>query len=195
MHFGVLGGRGLAGRIHASGARAVYIQAGTGPYMRRLREELDPHVAVISAALAGLPIARLFEVAGEGARGMYVTIPGQPLERLGATGRRFLREFGATRTGARIPNWAVYGAAAAEVLLEAIATSDGKRESVAEALAAVELADSPLGPLRFQPQGELAASPVAVVRADHGGEPVDGLDTAGGVVVDVITPPALLVGG
>jgi hypothetical protein len=62
------------------------------------------------------------------------------------------------------------------------------------ALADVRLADSVLGPLRFQANGEPVDNPVGIIRAEHGGEPNDGVLTAGGTVVDVITPPARLVG-
>jgi ABC-type branched-subunit amino acid transport system substrate-binding protein len=184
----------LMQRIRASGARAVYLQTGTSDYLRRLRPALGQDVAVVIAAYGGLPLPRLFEEAGdEAARGVYVTIPGPSLERLGPSGQRFLRDFGATRRG-RIPDWAVHGAAAAEALLDAIARSDGTRESVARNLATVDLPDSPVGPLSFQRNGEPTANPVSIVRADHGGEPYDGVLAAGGEVVDVLTPPARLVG-
>ena len=189
------GVRRLAERIRASGARAVYLQTGETRYLRRLRPLLSPDIAVISSSMGGIPIARMFTEAGDAARGVYVTVPGRPLERLGPTGLRFLRDFGATRSGGRTATWAVYGAAATEALLDAIARSDGTRESIARALTTVDLPDSPLGPLRLERNGEPATNPIGVVRADHGGEPDDGVATAGGVVVDVITPPARLVGG
>jgi ABC-type branched-subunit amino acid transport system substrate-binding protein len=155
---------------------------------------LGDGIAVISASFGGLPLAKLFKEAGDdAARGVYVTITGQPVERLSRAGRAFVRDFGATRPG-RVPNWAVYGATATEVLLDAIARSDGTRESVTRALATVDLADSPTGPISFQRDGEPTRNPVTIVRAVHGGEPNDGLLTAGGEVVDIIEPPARLVG-
>jgi ABC-type branched-subunit amino acid transport system substrate-binding protein len=142
-----------------------------------------------------LPLSRIFEEAGaRAARGVYVTIAGRPVDRLSPAGERFVREFGATRPGARVPTWAVYGAAATEALVDAIVRSDGTRESVARALATVKLRDSPAGPLEFDENGEPLSNPIAVVRADHGGEPSDGVTTAGGEIVDVIEPPRRLVG-
>ena len=122
-----------------------------------------------------------------------MTISGTPIERLDPAGQRFLHDFGATRPGGQIPAYSVYAAAATEVLLDAIARSDGTRESVARALGTVRLPDSALGPIALDRRGELTSNPVAVVRADHGGEPFDPEGTAGGVVVRLITPPARLV--
>jgi ABC-type branched-subunit amino acid transport system substrate-binding protein len=117
-----------------------------------------------------------------------------PLERLSRSGRRLVSQLASTRPGGRVPTWAVYAATATEALLDAIARSDGTRESVAGTLATVNLPDSPVGSLRFQRDGEQTANPVAIVRTDHGGEPDDGVITAGGVVVDMISPPTRLVG-
>jgi ABC-type branched-subunit amino acid transport system substrate-binding protein len=188
------GWRRLARRIKASGARAVYLQTGTSTQLPVLRSVVGEDVMIISSTFGGLPLSRLFDDAGEAARGVYVTIPGAPLERLPASGQRFVRDLAVTRPGTRVPTWAVYAAAATEALLDAVARSDGTRESVAGALATVDLPDSVVGPLRFDRRGEPAINPVAIVRADHGGEPDDGVITAGGTVVEVLEPPASLVG-
>lgn len=140
------------------------------------------------------PVGTLFDVAGPAARGAYITMAGLPHERLGPTGRRFVSDFGATRPGGQAPTLALYAATATEVMLDAIARSDGTRESVSRALAEVRLADSPLGPIALDRHGELERNPIAVVRADHGGEPHDPVGTQGGTVVEVIEPDARLVG-
>jgi hypothetical protein len=79
---------------------------------------------VIDSAFGGITLTRFFEQAGAAARGVYVTFGGRPVERLTPARRAFAHRFGASRPG-RVANWAVYGAAAAEVLLDAIARSDG----------------------------------------------------------------------
>jgi len=184
----------LARRIEASGARAVYLQTGADRFIAPLRGRLGDEVTVILAAFGGIPISGLFDAAGDAARGIHVTIPGLPVDRLPAAGRRFVRDFGSTRPGGRVPEWAVYGAAATEALLAAIARSDGSRASVARALASVDLPDTPVGRLRFTHTGEPATNPVAIVRAERGGEPDDGVSTAGGTILDIVDPPPRLVG-
>ena len=159
----------LARRIEASGARAVYLQTGADRFIAPLRGRLGDEVTVILAAFGGIPISGLFDAAGDAARGIHVTIPGLPVDRLPAAGRRFVRDFGSTRPGGRVPEWAVYGAAATEALLAAIARSDGSRASVARALASVDLPDTPVGRLRFTRGGEPTTNPVAIVRAERGG--------------------------
>jgi hypothetical protein len=85
----------------------------------------------------------------------------------------------------------VHAAAAAEVLLDAIA-SDGTREGVARALKQTRLADSVLGP----PNGEPVDNPVTYARVERGGARQDILLSMDGArIMGVITPPADLVGG
>ena len=184
----------LARRIDASRARAVYLQTGADRFIAPLRARLGDDVTVILAAFGGIPISGLFDVAGAAARGIHVTSPGLPVDRLPPAGRRFVRDFGSSRPGGRVPEWAVYGAAATEALLAAIARSDGSRVSVADALASVDLPDTPVGRLRFTSNGEPTTNPVAIVRAQSGGEPDDGVATAGGTILDIVDPPPRLVG-
>ena len=61
------------------------------------------------------------------------------------------------------------------------------------ALASVDLPDTPVGRLRFTRKGEPTTNPVAIVRAERGGEPDDGVSTAGGTILDIVDPPTRLV--
>jgi ABC-type branched-subunit amino acid transport system substrate-binding protein len=92
--------RGLADRVRASGVRSVYLNsfvaANLGPMLRDLRAVLDSRVAIIGNQ-SFLPVSALFANAGNAARGVHITSPGLPIDRLGATGRRFVRAFGATQ--------------------------------------------------------------------------------------------------
>ena len=186
----------LAERVRVSGVRAVYLNsfvaANLGRMLRDLDAVLDPRVAIIGNQ-SFLPISLLFANTGNAARGVHITSPGLPIDRLNATGRRFVRAFGATQPRRRVTNVDVYAAAATEVLLDAIARSNGTRASVARSLATTRLADSPLGPLALDRRGEPVSNPISVVRAERGGgEPVD-LSLDGSVTEEVITPPARLV--
>jgi branched-chain amino acid transport system substrate-binding protein len=186
----------LAERVRASGAGAVYLNSGpesdVGPLLRRLRAALGREVAIIGGP-ALLPASDLFAAAGRAARGVFLTVPGRSIASLGPRGRRFVRGFAATQPGGRVTHLDVYAAAATEVLLDAIARSDGTRNSVTRALARTRLADSVVGPLALDAHGEPLAQPITVVRVDHrhgGGR--DDLD--GTVPVGLITPPAWPVG-
>jgi len=190
--------RALAERVRASGVHAVYInssvEANAGRLLRALRTALG-HDAAIIGGLPFLPVSELFEAAGPAARGVFVTVPGWTLDRLGARGKRFVRGFRATQSGGRVTPLVVYAAAGTEVLLDAIARSDGTRASVTRALTTTRLPDSTVGRLGLDARGEPLTQPITVVRAEHGrgrGDIVQSLD--GTVPVDVITPSARLVG-
>ena len=189
--------RTLAARVRASGARAVYLNSsvplGVGRVLRDLRAVLDPGVTIIGNQRL-TPVWILFKDAGSAARGVIMTSPGLTVDALGARGRRFVREFGAALPKHRVTNLDVYAAAATEVLLDAIARSDGTRESVARALKRTRLADSPLGPLALAPDGEPAVNPFTVLRVERPQRGKVFLDTTGATRIGVIDPPAQLVG-
>ena len=67
--------------------------------------------------------------------------------------------------GGRVGQFDVYAAAATEVLLDAIARSDGTRESVASALSTTRLAASPIGPITLDRRGDPTVTHVTVIRA------------------------------
>src|SRR5215204_4211911 len=69
--------------------------------------------------------AAVLSALGRYARNIHFSYPGLPLERLGPEGRRFVAEFGATQPGGFVTLDAVYAAQATELLLDAIARSDG----------------------------------------------------------------------
>jgi YVTN family beta-propeller protein len=190
--------RALAQRVRASGARAVYINssvpANLGRLLRDLRAAVGPDVAIIGSSMF-TPVGDLFAHAGAAARGVYITSPGVMPDALGPSGKRFVRAFGATLKGGQVSVEDVYTAAATEVLLAAIARSDGTRPSVVRALADTHLPDSVLGPVDLARNGEPAAQPVTVFRAEHGGGRSDLFGNLDGAVAqDVIVPPARLVG-
>jgi ABC-type branched-subunit amino acid transport system substrate-binding protein len=153
--------------------------------VRALRARLGSRFAIM--APGWLPIADLFDEAGPGARGMYVSFEGLASDRLPLAGRRFLREFAATQ-----PGWvditAAYTAQATKVLLAAIARSDGSRASVARELLAMEVKDGILGNFRFTASGDTTSTPITIVRAQRGGglRVIAGYE--GAAIVRVIEP-------
>jgi branched-chain amino acid transport system substrate-binding protein len=186
----------LAERVRESGAGAVYISspnvANLGVLLPELRRALGREVPIIGHSDL-TPIPALFANAGRAARGIRFTRSGLPVDRLPATGRRFVREFGATQPDGQVRAWDVYAAAATEVLLDAIARSDGTRASVTRALATTRLNDSVVGPLEFDRRGEPISNPVGVMRTvRYVDDPLD-FSVEGSVTEDVITPPARLL--
>jgi ABC-type branched-subunit amino acid transport system substrate-binding protein len=145
-----------------------------------------------------LPIRDTLSAAGPAALGMYVTFGGVAFEKLGPEGRRFAHAFGATRQGGATPSgtYLPEAAAAAEVLLQAIAHSDGTRASVLAALRRVRLDQGILGGFRFDANGDMTPALVTVLRIT--GRTAPGSDLAGdlrGAAVDrIVRVPTQLAG-
>jgi branched-chain amino acid transport system substrate-binding protein len=158
----------LARSVAATHPDAVFLAGVTEINGKRLvldlRAALGPRVTFIGPdAFAGDDTARELGAAGEG---MYVTLPGLPPSALPTAGKRFRRE-------ARVPpGVAGFGAPeaaqATEVLLQAIARSDGTRASVVRELFATRVKNGILGSFSFDRNGDIVPRPVGVYRFERG---------------------------
>ena len=61
---------------------------------------------------------------------MFVSVAGLPLSLLGTTGKRFLKAFAKYQGKKAVDPYAVYAAQTAQIMLDAIAKSNGSRLSV-----------------------------------------------------------------
>ena len=189
----------LARRIALTRPDAVFIGGlfypNGGALVRNLRARLGANAALIASDYFG-PVPDLIEAAGPAARGMYVSVYGIPNSELPPPGKRFLEEFEATRAAEPSPsNSAAYAAQAAEILLDAIARSDGTRSSVTRELRGTTVEDGILGDIRFDEYGDLVAGPVTIFRVVGKGRPsLPGFGDFEDAVVDrVITARAALL--
>jgi ABC-type branched-subunit amino acid transport system substrate-binding protein len=91
---------------------------------------------------------------------------------------------------------AVYAAQAAQVVMQAIARSDGTRAGILDQLFRTRVRDGLLGSFSFDAQGDIAESPVTILRVDEGGGARAVESAEGGVVERVVRPsPALVAPG
>jgi ABC-type branched-subunit amino acid transport system substrate-binding protein/DNA-binding beta-propeller fold protein YncE/predicted Ser/Thr protein kinase len=159
---------GVADRVVRSGARGILISAptseGAGRLIRALRARLGAR-AVIIGTDTFLNVAEVLEATGPAAVGMYVTNTSIPVERLPGGERRLVRRFNATQpaTGAETL-WQPETMRAVQVVLEAIARSDGTRASVLEQLRATRAEGGVFGSFRFDRFGDITPSAVAIHR-------------------------------
>jgi branched-chain amino acid transport system substrate-binding protein len=167
------------------------LDASGGSVVRALRARL-PRVTLLGTD-GFLPISQLFATAGPAARGMYVSLPGLTHVGLAPEGRFFVRDFAATQPGQAVQQTAVYAAQAAEVLLAAIARSDGTRASVTTQLLASRVNRGLLGTFRFDPQGDTTSNPITILRALQGSGSNAVLSHEGADIVRVIRPSRRLV--
>jgi ABC-type branched-subunit amino acid transport system substrate-binding protein len=159
----------------------------TFPFVRELRARLGRDLLVIGPD-SWAPGRDVIDALGRDARGIHFTYPGVPLERLGAAGRRFVAEFGATQPGRAVTVDALYTAQATEVLLDAIARSDGTRPSVARELLATRIEDGLIGDVNFDPDGDVRPRPYTVVRMSPRADAGNGVERGGGNIAAVISP-------
>jgi DNA-binding SARP family transcriptional activator/ABC-type branched-subunit amino acid transport system substrate-binding protein len=130
---------------------------GAGRVVRSLRRALGPSVT-IAGPEGLLPVGRLFDRAGAAARAVLI-----------ATG---------TRPAANgVHPFAVLAKQAVDVLLGAIATSDGTRRSIARAVHSLP---------QFDSHGDLRHAPVTILRAQRPGGSRTNMSLEGGRVVAVV---------
>jgi DNA-binding SARP family transcriptional activator/ABC-type branched-subunit amino acid transport system substrate-binding protein len=186
----------LARTVDGSDPDVVYVggllDTNAGGVIRELRAALGRDVDLLGpSGLTGVP--QLMEKSRGAALGMYLSVPGVLLESLPPAGASWVRRFRETQGRAAIEPSAVYAAQATEVLLDAIARSDGTRASVVEELFATRITNSLLGSFGFDRNGDISESPVTIVRVQRGGRGnlVQSLD--GAPVVKVERPSPKLV--
>ena len=161
---------GLARRIGRERPELVYMaglpQFNAKRLVQDLRAELGPHVEIAgSDAFLDPDVAEGLGSAGEG---LLVTSSGFPQDELPAPGKAFLTAFGKPGYVAATGYGAPEAAQAAEVLLDAIAHSDGSRASVVEALFRTRVTSGILGSFRFDRDGDVVPATATVYRIHDG---------------------------
>ena len=152
-----------------------------GTLIRRLRAKLGPG-ARIMATDGFSDFEAVVRIAGSAAEGMTVSVTGLPNERLPKTGKAFVAAFGKA-VGQPPSQFSVYAAQAAEVLLAAIARSDGTRASVTAQLFKTKVSNGILGSFSIDENGDTTESAVTIYR----------IVNRTPKILEVITPPQSLV--
>jgi branched-chain amino acid transport system substrate-binding protein len=146
-----------------------------------LRSALGERVHIL-APDGFTPLSAFVRRAGPAAEGMTASIPAAPPERLRGEGRRFVAAFGRA-IGRPVEVYSVAAAQAAEILLDAIANSDGSRGSVTSNVFKTKVENGILGSFSFDRNGDTTAGAITIYRV------VAGKPT----VYAVITPSPSLV--
>ena len=175
----------LATKIKQSGADSVFIGGlvceNGGKLVKDLAAGLGSGVQLM-APDGFTPISAVVEGAGTAAEGLTVSVAGLPNKQLKGAGKAFLAGFGKV-IGKEPDPYSVYAAQAAEVLLAAIARSDGSRGSISAELFNTKIKNGLLGSFTINKNGDTSSNPVAIYKIK------------GGVSTDlmVIVPPVDLV--
>jgi branched-chain amino acid transport system substrate-binding protein len=164
-HFG-----SVARKLRASRTDAVVIagfnDARAAAFVRAARAAMG-HRLVVIAPDSFIPASLLLHEIGPAAAGMYVSgaVVTDPASQLPRLGREFVRQLSATQRGRTINIFAPYAAEAAEVLLAAIARSDGTRASVTRQLLDVHIEHGILGEVSFDKSGDRTQNLIPIFRA------------------------------
>jgi branched-chain amino acid transport system substrate-binding protein len=174
----------LAVKIKASGAQGVFLGGLICENGGKLIKDIAagaPGVKIL-APDGFTPISAVAQQAGSSAEGTYVSVAGLPNTALKGAGAAFVKNF--TKADKRSPDpYSVYAAQAAEVMVGAIAQSNGTRADIAKQLFKLKLANSILGTVSFNANGDVTANPVTIYRIKGGKS----------TTVKVIVPPNSLV--
>ena len=106
--------------------------------------------------------------AGSAAQGMLVTYAGLPLQKLPATGKAFIRAFSKylkLPAGELPPPYSVYQAQGAQILLNAIAKSNGTRADVTAKMFATRVTNGIMGTFHFDKNGDI--TPTKAIAMDR----------------------------
>lgn len=159
----------LFDRVRSSGADSIFvagsIDRGGVRLLRAKVAALGPNdgpVRMLATDLfaEGDGLAR----AGAAARGLLVSMPGEPLSSYPPAARAYARKLRATLpAGQAVDPVALHGAEAARIVLRAIAASDGSRADVVARLSKTHVDDGLIGSFSFDTNGDPvdASGPIA----------------------------------
>ena len=104
-----------------------------------------------------------YKVVGPAALGVYFAYPGAEMSLLPPAGKRFLKDL-RDRTGKPSEFYTASAAQSAEILLDAIARSDGTRASVTRQLFKTNVENGILGNVSFDSNGDPIEAPITIYR-------------------------------
>ena len=111
----------------------------------------------------GFTTQQTIDEAPEAAPGMFLSVAGVPLDEFKGKGAEFAAAFKPRLGGKPVDPYAIYGAQAAQIMLDAIAASDGSRADVIAKMFDSKVTDSYLGSFEINDTGDPSGAEGAVV--------------------------------
>jgi branched-chain amino acid transport system substrate-binding protein len=112
----------------------------------------------------GFTTQQTIDEAGGAAKGMYMSVAGVPIDQFKGKGKTFADKFKAdVLKGKPIDPYAIYGAQAGQVVLDAIAASDGTRGDIIKKIFETKVTDGYLGTFDINENGDPSGAQGAVV--------------------------------
>jgi len=188
----------IAEKIARSGAQGVVFGGdpllGDGAVIEALRARLGARFPIMANHYFAVSVPDVLKLVGPAARGIYSTTTDVTRAELKLTpaAKHFLDGFG---EAASAGGFVLESAQATELVLRAIARSDGTRESVLEKLKASRVKDGILGSVHFDRNGDLTPAKMPIIRITGSTPPSARLsDFLQGAVIDrVVEIPRTLI--
>jgi branched-chain amino acid transport system substrate-binding protein len=148
----------IAQKIKDSGAQGVYLGGlvcdNGVKLLKDLRSVLGPTLPM--AGPDGWTPESATLAAGSAAQGFYISYAGQPLSKMGPVGKKFISGLRAyAHVKGQMPPYPVYQGQAAQVMLSAIARSNGTRSSVSDQLFKTNIKNGIMGTFHFDKNGDI----------------------------------------
>jgi branched-chain amino acid transport system substrate-binding protein len=159
----------LFNKVKGSGADAVFlgglIDENGAKVIRDKVAVLGPNDGDVKLlAPDGFTTQQTIDEAGEAARGMFLSVAGVPIDQFKGAGKEFADSFKADKLqGKPIDPYAIYGAQAARILLDAIAASDGSRPDIISKMFEAKVEDGLIGSFEINENGDPSQAGGAVV--------------------------------
>jgi branched-chain amino acid transport system substrate-binding protein len=175
----------LGVKIKASGAQGIFLGGliceNGGKLLKDLRNAVGANVKIMMPD-GFTPVSATIQQGGSATNGATVSVAGLPNSALKGAGKTFIQAF--TKADKRAPDpYSVYAAQAAEVMVAAIAQSNGTRADIAKQLFKINLKGSILGDVSFNANGDVTSNPVTIYKINGNKYPP----------FKVIVPPKSLV--
>jgi len=152
--------RPLFDRIRASGADSIFlagsVESGGIRLLQAKVAALGPNDGPVRVLATDLfADADILAEAGPAARGLLVSVPGEPASAYPSVAKAYAKELAASLpSGQAVDPVALHGAEAARIVLDAIAASDGSRADVLARLHQTRVRDGLIGSFGFDRNGD-----------------------------------------
>ena len=159
----------LMNKIKGTGADAVFLGGLTDENGAQVIKDkvnvLGPNDGAVKLyAPDGFTQQSTIDEAGPASKGMYMSVAGVPIDAFTGTGKEYIDSLlTGELKGTAIDPYAIYGAQSAQIVLDAIAASDGSRSDVISKMFATQVTDGLLGTFGFNENGDPTNASGAVV--------------------------------
>jgi branched-chain amino acid transport system substrate-binding protein len=159
----------LFNKIKGTGADAVFlgglIDENGAQVIKDKVAVLGPNDGAVKLfAPDGFTTQATIDESGPASKGMYLSVAGVPIDSFQGTAQEYIDSLLETELkGKAIDPYAIYGAQAAQVVLDAIADSDGTRGDVIAKMFATDVTDGLIGTFSFNENGDPTNASGAVV--------------------------------